>query len=96
MGEPSPVTTSGTALLATLAGGATNYVLISGSAGSGGATLAIAKAGDVVAYPVTVLVSGRGTVEAAGVVSVRSRAAGDQGQMKIEELISRLDAEKDA
>ena len=37
-----------------------------------------------------------GKDEAAGVVSVRSRAAGDQGQMKIEELISRLDTEKDA
>ena len=44
--------------------------------------------------PYMVIVGGKD--EAAGVVSVRSRAAGDQGQMKIEELISRLDAEKDA
>ena len=44
--------------------------------------------------PYMVIVGGKD--EAAGVVSVRSRAAGDQGQMKIEELISRLNAEKDA
>ena len=57
-------TTVGSAHFATLAAGPTYYVVISGPAGSGGATLTIAKAGDVVAYPVAVLVSGRGTVEA--------------------------------
>ena len=42
--------------------------------------------------PYMVIVGGKD--EAAGVVSVRSRAEGDKGQMKLEDFIALLDAEK--
>ena len=43
--------------------------------------------------PYMVIVGGKD--EAAGVISVRSRAEGDKGQMKLEDFVSKLDAERE-
>ena len=43
--------------------------------------------------PYMVIVGGKD--EAAGVISVRSRAEGDKGQMKLEDFIASLNAEKE-
>jgi threonyl-tRNA synthetase len=49
------------------------------------------RGGTMMKVPYMVIVGGKD--EAAGVVSVRSRAEGDKGQMKLEELIAALNAE---
>ena len=51
------------------------------------------RGGTMMKVPYMVIVGGKD--EAAGVVSVRSRAEGDKGQMKLEELIASLNAEKE-
>ena len=51
------------------------------------------RGGTMMKVPYMVIVGGKD--EAAGVVSVRSRAEGDKGQMKLEELIAALNAEKE-
>ena len=50
------------------------------------------RGGTMMKVPYMVIVGGKD--EAAGVVSVRSRAEGDKGQMKLEDFIALLDAEK--
>ena len=49
------------------------------------------RGGTMMKVPYMVIVGGKD--EAAGVVSVRSRAEGDKGQMKLEDFLSQLDAE---
>jgi threonyl-tRNA synthetase len=51
------------------------------------------RSGTMMKVPYMVIVGGKD--EAAGVVSVRSRAEGDKGQMKLDELISALSAERE-
>ena len=54
---------------------------------------AIIRGAQLMKVPYMVIVGGKD--EAAGVVSVRSRAEGDKGQMKLEDFISKLDEERE-
>ena len=51
------------------------------------------RGGTMMKVPYMVIVGGKD--EAAGVISVRARAEGDKGQMKLEDFISKLDAERE-
>jgi threonyl-tRNA synthetase len=51
------------------------------------------RGGTMMKVPYMVIVGGKD--ESAGVISVRSRAEGDKGQMKLEDFIASLNAEKE-